>query len=238
MGKTGGVTTERTSITAKGGLCYSSYLILGLEWWAGCRKSKEKNRVNSKEFWGHSSMMWLIVSCVAQSKARVHTGESGGSYWTCLILPSSPPLQLLITFTLMMFQCQLITPPDVSLSLRFLFPCWLGSADMSSFLSSLVVLWIHPNITACLSSACEMTTHSWSTDTLCSPCKSMLELQLFRGEIKDFITGVMDHVISLQNFEQGHTECWVIMWGESLHGIVPSALSGLFYYSVTVAAGR
>lgn len=37
-------------------------------------------------------MMWLIVSCVAQSKARVYTGESGGSYRTYLILPSSPQL--------------------------------------------------------------------------------------------------------------------------------------------------
>lgn len=134
-----GVTTEGTSITTKGGLCYSSYLILGLEWWAGCRKSKKKNRVKSKEFWEHSSMMWLILSCVAQSKARVYTGESGDSYWTCLILPSSP--QLLITFRLMMFQCQLITPPDVSLSLHFLFPCWLGSTDMSSFLSWLQLLF-------------------------------------------------------------------------------------------------
>lgn len=133
IGVNRGVTTEGTSITAKGGLCYSSYLILGLEWWTGCRKSKKKNRVNSKEFWGHSSMMWLNVSCVAQSKACVYTGESGGSYWTYIILPSSP--QLLITFILMMFQCQLITPPDVRLSLNFLFPCWLGSADMSSFMS-------------------------------------------------------------------------------------------------------
>lgn len=93
--------------------------------------------------------MWLIVSCVVQSKARVYTGESGGSYWTCLILPSSP--QLLITFTLMMFQWQLITPPDGSLSLRLLFPCWLGSADMSSFLSWLQLVFesIQPSQHVC-----------------------------------------------------------------------------------------
>lgn len=133
--------------------------------------------------------MWLIVSCVAQSKARVHTGESGGSYWTCLILPSSP--QLLITFTLMMFQCQFITPPDVSILLFFLFPCWLGVIWYEQLpVMVTVALWIHPTITACLLSACEMTTHSWS-HTLCSPCKAMLELQLFRSEIKDFITGVI-----------------------------------------------
>lgn len=53
------------------------------------QEKQEKNRVNSKEFWVHSSMMWLIVCCVAQSKARGYTDKSGGSDWTCLILPST-----------------------------------------------------------------------------------------------------------------------------------------------------
>lgn len=134
--------------------------------------------------------MWLTVSCVAQSKARVYTGE-----WRQLLNLSYS------SFTTIIDHIHINDVPmsahytprcTVSLSLRFLFPCWLGVSWYEQLpVMVTVALWIHPTITACLPSACEMTTHSWSIDTLCSPCKSMLELQLFRGEIKDFITGVI-----------------------------------------------